>query len=229
MKYLVVIPARGGSKGIPRKNIKPFDGKPLIYYTIDIARAIVSDEDICVSTDDNEIIQMVENYGLHVPFKRPEELATDTAGTYEVLLHALDFYEKRGVYYDALILLQNTSPFRTVEHVKNALKLYTPNVDMVVSVKECASNPYYNIYEEDDKGYLHVCKGDGNIFRRQDAPKVYEYNGAIYILNVKTLKVTHMHKMQKRVKYVMDERSSFDLDTMTDWMIAEMIKKEWAL
>lgn len=229
MKYLVVIPARGGSKGIPRKNIKPFDGKPLIYYTIDIARAIVSDEDICVSTDDNEIIQMVENYGLHVPFKRPEELATDTAGTYEVLLHALDFYEKRGIYYDALILLQNTSPFRTVEHVKNALKLYTPNVDMVVSVKECASNPYYNIYEEDDEGYLHVCKGDGNIFRRQDAPKVYEYNGAIYILNVKTLKVTHMHKMQKRVKYVMDERSSFDLDTMTDWMIAEMIKKEWAL
>lgn len=229
MKFLVVIPARGGSKGIPRKNIRPFDGKPLIYYTIDVARAIVSDEDICVSTDDNEIIQMVENYGLHVPFKRPEELATDTAGTYEVLLHALDFYEKRGIYYDALILLQNTSPFRTVEHVKNALKLYTPNVDMVVSVKECASNPYYNIYEEDDEGYLHVCKGDGNIFRRQDAPKVYEYNGAIYILNVNTLKITHMHKMQKRVKYVMDERSSFDLDTMTDWMIAEMIKKEWAL
>ena len=229
MKFLVVIPARGGSKGIPRKNIRPFDGKPLIYYTIDVARAIVSDEDICVSTDDNEIIQMVENYGLHVPFKRPEELATDTAGTYEVLLHALDFYEKRGIYYDALILLQNTSPFRTVEHVKNALKLYTPNVDMVVSVKECASNPYYNIYEEDDEGYLHVCKGDGNIFRRRDAPMENEYNGAIYILNVNTLKITHMHKMQKRVKYVMDERSSFDLDTMTDWMIAEMIKKEWAL
>lgn len=231
MKFLVVIPARGGSKGIPRKNIKPFDGKPLIYYTIDVARAIVSDDDICVSTEDNEIIQMVENYGLQVPFKRPEELATDTAGTYEVLLHALDFYEKRGKYYDALILLQNTSPFRTVEHVKNALKLYTPNVDMVVSVKECTENPYYNIYEEDNEGYLHVCKGDGNIFRRQDAPKVYEYNGAIYIMNVKTLKVTHMHKMQKRVKYVMDERSSFDLDTMTDWMIAEMIKKEkeWAL
>lgn len=231
MKFLVVIPARGGSKGIPRKNIKPFDGKPLIYYTIDVARAIVSDDDICVSTEDNEIIQMVENYGLQVPFKRPEELATDTAGTYEVLLHALDFYEKRGKYYDALILLQNTSPFRTVEHVKNALKLYTPNVDMVVSVKECTENPYYSIYEEDNEGYLHVCKGDGNIFRRQDAPKVYEYNGAIYIMNVKTLKVTHMHKMQKRVKYVMDERSSFDLDTMTDWMIAEMIKKEkeWAL
>lgn len=229
MKYLVVIPARGGSKGIPRKNIKPFDGKPLIYYTIDTARAIVPDEDICVSTDDDEIIQVVEEYGLKVPFKRPEELATDTAGTYEVLLHALDYYEKRGKHYDALILLQNTSPFRTDEHVKEALKLYTPEVDMVVSVKECAANPYYCVFEEDGEGYLHVCKGNGNIFRRQDAPKVYEYNGAIYIMNVETLKTTHMHKMQKRVKYVMDERSSFDLDTMNDWGIAEMIKKESSL
>lgn len=224
MKYLVVIPARGGSKGIPRKNIKPFDGKPLIYYTIDTARAIVPNEDICVSTDDDEIIQVVGDYGLKVPFKRPKELATDTAGTYEVLLHALDFYEKQGRHYDALILLQNTSPFRSAEHVKEALKLYTPDVDMVVSVKECAANPYYCVFEENQEGYLHVCKGDGNIFRRQDAPKVYEYNGAIYIMNVDVLKTTHMHKMQKRVKYVMDERSSFDLDTMNDWMIAEMIK-----
>ena len=226
MKYLVVIPARGGSKGIPRKNIKPFDGKPLIYYTIDTAREIVPDEDICVSTDDDEIIQVVEDYGLKVPFKRPEELATDTAGTYEVLLHALDYYEKQGKHYDALILLQNTSPFRTAGHLEEALKLYTPEVDMVVSVKECAANPYYCVFEEDGEGYLHVCKSDGNIFRRQDAPKVYEYNGAIYIMNVDVLKTTHMHKMQKRVKYVMDERSSFDLDTMNDWMIAEMIKKE---
>lgn len=229
MKYLVVIPARGGSKGIPRKNIKPFDGKPLIYYTIDTAREIVPDEDICVSTDDDEIIQVVEEYGLKVPFKRPEELATDTAGTYEVLLHALDFYEKQGKHYDALILLQNTSPFRTAAHVKEALKLYTPEVDMVVSVKECAANPYYSVFEEDGEGYLHVCKGEGNIFRRQDAPTVYEYNGAVYIMNVDVLKTTHMHKMQKRVKYVMDERSSFDLDTMNDWMIAEMIKKENSL
>ena len=96
MRFLIVIPARGGSKGIPRKNIKPFDGKPLINYTIDCARAIAKDEDICVSTDDDEIIQVVENYGLKVPFKRPAELATDTAGTYEVLLHALDFYESKG-------------------------------------------------------------------------------------------------------------------------------------
>ena len=229
MRTLVIIPARGGSKGIPRKNIKPFDRKPLIYYTIDCARAICPDDDICVSTDDDEIIQVVKSYGLPVPFKRPAELATDTAGTYEVLLHALDFYEKQGKHYDAVILLQNTSPFRTAEHVKSALKLYTPNVDMVVSVKECAANPYYCVFEENSEGYLHVCKGDGNIFRRQDAPKVYEYNGAIYIMNVETLKTTHMHKMKKRIKYVMDDLSSFDLDTMWDWKMAEMIKKDDAI
>lgn len=223
MKILVVIPARGGSKGIPRKNIKPFAGKPLIYYTIDTARAIVPDEDICVSTDDDEIIQVVENYGLEVPFKRPDELATDTAGSYEVLLHALDFYEKQGRHYDVLLLLQNTSPFRTVEHVKEALKLYTPELDMVVSVKECAANPYYCVFEENKEGYLHVCKGDGTIYRRQDAPKVYEYNGAVYVINTESLKKQHLHQFAKRIKYVMDEKSSFDLDTMNDWMIAEKI------
>lgn len=223
MKILTIIPARGGSKGIPHKNIKPLNGKPLIYYTIDCARAICDDEDICVSTDDAEIISVVEKYGLKVPFVRPAELATDTAGTYEILLHALDFYEKQGKQYDVVLLLQNTSPFRTAEHVEEALKLYTPDVDMVVSVKECPANPYYCVFEEDSKGFLHVCKGDGNIFRRQDAPKVYEYNGAIYIMNAETLKTTHMHKMQKRVKYIMDDMSSFDLDTMWDWQLAESI------
>lgn len=223
MKILVIIPARGGSKGIPHKNIKPLNGKPLIHYTIDEARQIVNDEDICVSTDDPEIIKCVEDYGLKVPFVRPEELATDTAGTYEVLLHALNFYEKQGRHYDVVLLLQNTSPFRKVEQIKDALNLYTPDVDMVVSVKECPANPYYCVFEDDNNGYLHVCKGDGNIFRRQDAPKVYEYNGAIYIMNAEKLKTTHMHKMQKRVKYVMDNLSSFDLDTMLDWQMAESI------
>ena len=221
---LIIIPARGGSKGIPRKNIKPLNGKPLIYYAIDTARAITTDENICVSTDDMEIKSVVENYGLRVPFLRPKELSTDTAGTYEVLLHALDYYEKQGKHYDIVLLLQTTSPFRTAEHVKEALALYDKSqADMVVSVKECPANPYYNVFEEDSNGYLHVCKGNGNIFRRQDAPKVYEYNGAIYIMDTEKLKNTHMHKMQKRVKYIMDAQSSFDLDTMQDWEMAEII------
>lgn len=226
MRILVVIPARGGSKGIPHKNIKPLNGKPLIHYTIDVARAIVGDEDICVSTDDAEIIQCVEQTGLKVHFVRPAELATDTASTYDVLLHAIDFYEKLGKMYDVVLLLQNTSPFRTEKHVKEALALYSEDVDMVVSVKECASNPYYSVFEEDSEGYLHICKGDGNITRRQDAPKVYEYNGAIYVINPASLKAMPLNKFNRRIKYVMDEQLSLDLDTMADWHMAEIIVKE---
>ena len=223
---LVIIPARGGSKGIPRKNIKVLNGKPLIEYTIDCARAISSDENICVSTDDDEIIDVVQAYGLHVPFKRPAELASDTAGTYEVLLHALEFYERQGRHFDVVVLLQNTSPFRTPDHVKEALALYDENLDMVVSVKECAANPYYCVFEENAEGYLHVCKGEGNITRRQDAPKVYEYNGAIYVINVTSLKQMPLNKFTKRRKYIMDELHSLDLDTMIDWQIAEMMLNE---
>ena len=223
MKPLVIIPARGGSKGIPHKNIKPLAGKPLIYYTIDTARQIVPDEDICVSTDDQNIIHCVEDYGLKVPFVRPAELATDTAGTYEVLLHALNYYEQRGKTYDVVVLLQNTSPFRTSEQVQEAIQLYHSEIDMVVSVKECSANPYYCVFEENEYGFLNICKGDGNITRRQDAPKVYEYNGAIYVINPKSLKEMPLYKFTKRIKYVMDEKSSLDLDTMNDWHMAELI------
>ena len=222
MKILTIIPARGGSKGIPRKNIKPLNGKPLIYYTIDCARAVCPEEDICVSTDDAEIISVVEQYGLKVPFVRPAELATDKAGTYEVLLHALKFYESQGRKYDVVLLLQNTSPFRTAKQVKEALALYNTDLDMVVSVKECPANPYYCVFEENEEGYLNICKGDGNITRRQDAPKVYEYNGAIYVINPNSLRIMPLNKFSHRVKYVMDELSSLDLDTMADWYMAEM-------
>ena len=226
MKILVVIPARGGSKGIPHKNIKPLAGTPLIYYSIDVARQIVSDDDICVTTDDAEIIDCVENYGLKVPFVRPSELATDTASTYDVLLHALNFYEQQGKHYDAMLLLQNTSPFRTSDQVKEAIKLYSEDIDMVVSVKECSANPYYCVFEEDSEGFLNISKGKGDITRRQDAPKVYEYNGAIYVINPESLKKMPLGKFTRKVKYVMDDLHSVDLDTMTDWKYAEFIIKE---
>ncbi len=226
MNTLVIIPARGGSKGIPHKNIKPLDGKPLIYYTIDVARQIVSDEDICISTDDAEIIKCVEDYGLKVPFVRPAELASDTAGTYEVLLHALDFYEKQGKQYDVVLLLQNTSPFRTAEQVKEALNIYTSDVDMVVSVNETKTNPYYNCVEEGPDGFLKKTLDSTMLTRRQDAPITYEYNGAIYVMNVEKLKAMHYGKFTKIVKYVMDELHSVDLDTMLDWKYAEFIINE---
>ena len=223
MKTLYVIPARGGSKGIPGKNIKPLAGKPLIEYSIDVARALANDEDICVTTDDNAIIETVERTGLKVPFVRPAELSTDQSGTYEVLLHALDFYESKGVHYDTMVLLQPTSPFRTVDDVKACLELYSDDIDMVVSVKQAATNPYYNAFEIDDNGFLHISKGEGNYTRRQDAPKVWEYNGAVYVINVESLRKMPLGKFTRRRMYGMSAERSIDLDTPTDWLIAETI------
>lgn len=226
MKTLVIIPARGGSKGIPHKNIKPLGGKPLICRAIDNARAVADDTDICVSTDDAEIIRTVEDYGLKVPFVRPDYLASDTAGTYEVLLHALDFYEKLGRHYDIVLLLQPTSPFRRDEDIRSALNLYSPDIDMVVSVKPAAANPYYNCFEEDADGFLCHSKGDGKYVRRQDAPAAWEYNGAIYVINPDSLKRSPLSRFRHVRKVIMDDLHSLDLDTPLDWKIAELLLAE---
>lgn len=223
MKTLYVIPARGGSKGIPHKNIKPLAGKPLIGYSIDVARQLAADDDICLTTDDPEIAATAESMGLNVPFLRPASLATDTCGTYEVLIHALDFYRDRGIDYDTLVLLQPTSPMRTADDVRAALALYSPNIDMVVTVKEAASNPYYNCYETDNDGFLHISKGDGGYTRRQDAPKVWEYNGAVYVINVESLRRMPLSAFTRRRMSVMPAERSVDLDTPVDWLIAEKL------
>lgn len=222
MKPLVVIPARGGSKGVPRKNIKLLGGKPLIQYTIEAARKVFDDTVICVSTEDLEIKEVVENLGLQVPFIRPDYLASDTAGTYEVLLHAIEHYENNGYYPDTLILLQATSPFRTAKHLEEALALYDSNCEMLVSVKETKSNPYYVLREENQEGWLVKSK-ESNFTRRQDCPKVYELNGAIYIMNVSFLKQKAFHEFSKVRKYEMDEMSSHDIDSALDFLISEYI------
>lgn len=226
MRPLVIIPARGGSKGIPHKNIKELGGKPLICYAIDAARKLTSDENICVSSDDDAIIKVVEDYGLKVPFKRPDSLATDNAGTNGVLLHALDFYEQKGNTFDVVVLLQATSPFRRAEDVTEAVKLYDDSVDMVTSVMPAKCNPYYDGFEDNSEGLLTISKGDGTIERRQDAPRVWQQNGAVYVLNSKSLKEKGLAGMTKIRKYVMDEIHSVDLDNMLDWKIAEIMLKD---
>lgn len=225
MKTLYIIPARGGSKGIPGKNIKLLAGKPLIAYSIEVARLLAPDYDICVTTDDVEIIATVEKMGLKVPFVRPAELATDQSGTYEVLLHALNHYEQQGISYDRIVLLQPTSPFRTADDVCNCLKHYTSDIDMVVSVKQASANPYYNAFETDENGFLHISKGEGNYTRRQDAPPVWEYNGAVYVINTDSLRKMPLNKFPRRKMCEMSAEHSIDLDTPTDWLIAEAILK----
>lgn len=220
---LFLITARGGSRGIPGKNIKKLGGKPLLYYTIDVAREITSDENICLSTDSDNIISAALSYGLKVPFKRPANLATDSIGSYEVLLHAIDHYTNNGHHLDTLVLLQPTSPFRKAHQVREAMNMYTSNLDMVVSVCRSESNPYYNLYEK-EKGepFIHLSK-EAHFERRQDAPEVYTLNGAIYVINVSSLKKSPISKFRYVMKYEMDPITSVDIDTMLDWQWAEFL------
>lgn len=222
MKPLVIIPARGGSKGVHKKNIKLLGGKPLINYTIDAAREIFPDSLIYVSTDDLEIQEVVERTGLQVPFIRPAHLALDTSGTYEVLLHAIEFSEKHGYKPDTLVLLQPTSPLRTSQHILEAMELFDQSCQMVVSVKETSSNPYYVLFEEGSNGFLQKSK-PGNFKRRQDCPTVWEFNGAIYIIRIEVLKKKNLNEFTEIRKYVMDSLSSIDIDNKLDWKVAEAL------
>jgi CMP-N,N'-diacetyllegionaminic acid synthase len=219
---LFIIPARGGSKGLPRKNILPLGGKPLICHSIDAARGLSDDRHICVSTDDAEIKKVVEDYGLPLPFVRPAELATDTAGSREVLLHALDFYQHTlGRSYTRICLLQPTSPLRKARHIEEAMQLWQDDLDMVVSVRESKANPYFNLFEEEE-GYLKKSK-PGNYIRRQEAPPVWEYNGAIYIIRPAALKSLPIAQFGKVRKYVMSEADSVDLDTELDYRLLQQL------
>lgn len=221
MNILYLIPARGGSKGIPHKNSKHLNGKPLILYSLEVARLLTSDDNICVSTDDPQIISLLKSENYHVPFIRPAELATDASSSYDVILHALCFYEKQGKIYDAVVLLQPTSPLRTSSQVEEAINLFDTNIDVVVSVCESPQNPYYNLYEENSDCYLSISKGDGKCKRRQDAPKVWLFNGAIYVFNVESLKKGYFDSFTRIKKYVMPSQFLIDLDTPLDWQIVE--------
>jgi len=228
MPTLVLITARAGSKGIPGKNVKPLKGKPLILYSLETARLIAKDEDICVSTDGEEIISLVRSVGLEVPFTRPAHLATDQASSRDVIINALRFYRESGKAYDTVLLLQPTSPFRQSSDLTSMLSLFNPNLDMVVSVQESSENPYYSLFEENKNGFLELSK-PANFTRRQDCPKVYAFNGAAYVINVQSIVKQEIGKFERVIKYVMDEIHSVDIDTPFDWMVAEMIleRKLW--
>lgn len=224
---LWLIPARGGSKGIPRKNVKPFCGRPLVCRAVDQALQCAAPGDtVFVSTDSQEIKEAAESCGIKVPFLRPESLASDTASSYDVILHALNEFALQGKLFEKVVLLQPTSPLRTVEDIRNAVALWSPGIDMVVSVCEAKTNPYYNGFETDSEGMLHISKGDGHYTRRQDAPKVWEYNGAVYVMTVKSLLSSPMSAFKKIVPSVMPSSRSVDLDTPTDWLIAETLFRQ---
>ncbi len=224
-RILFVIPARGGSKGIPHKNIKPFAGQPLIAYSLEAARALTDDAHIILSTDDERIAEVAKGLGYDTAYRRPAELATDTAGSREVILDAMDYADAMGVEYDKVVLLQPTSPLRTIADIVKAIEAYddTPGCDMAVTVTEAACNPYYDCFETDADGVLHVSKGDGTLTRRQDAPKAWQYNGAVYVMRPESVRRYALGAMPRRIAVEMPRSRSVDLDTPLDWTIAEMI------
>ena len=227
MKPLIIIPARAGSKGLPGKNWKLLNGKPLIQYSIEVALELFDKKEICITTDSLEVIELAKSLGLQVPFVRPSTLASDTAGSQDVILHAIRFWEENYYAPDVIILLQPTSPFRKSEHVRSALQIYneSKSIDMVVGVKETKANPYYNLREENEMGFLIPSKV-GNFTRRQDCPKVFEVNGAVYIINPISIKNRTMQSFERIIKFQMDEVCSHDIDDEIDWIVAEVLIKK---
>ena len=224
MSTLWLIPARGGSKGIPDKNIKPFCGKSLVGRAVAQALECASQCDtVFVSTDSEAIKKEAEREGIEVPFMRPPEHASDTAGTYGVIMHSLEQFRCLGKEFEKVVLLQPTSPLRTVEDIRGTMNLWTPELDMAVSVTQSKANPYFNLFETDAEGYLKISKGKGKFSRRQDAPKVWEYNGAVYVISVQALMRSPMAEFKKVKGYEMHPLRSVDLDTPQDWEIAEFL------
>ena len=211
---------------MPGKNIRLLGGMPLIAHSIRSALEVApAPEDVVVSTDSVEIEEVARKAGARVPFIRPAELATDTAGSREVMLHALDFLAKEGEEYDCLVLLQPTSPFRNSADISKALEIYRrERPDMVVSVRPAATNPYYNAYETMPDGTLRISKGDGLITRRQDAPEVWEFDGSIYAINPESLRrYPSLGRMERILPVVNTSEHNVDIDTELDFRLAEML------
>lgn len=217
-EVLFVIPARGGSKRLPKKNIRPLASKPLICYSLDIARQLTDDSNICISTDSDDVISVVSDCGYHVPFKRPNELASDTATTNDVLIHAVNYYKQQGKVYKFLVLLQVTSPLRRKEDITNALSLIDESCDMVVSVRK--SHAASVLCHENEAGYL-IPTLKKNYGRCQDFKGEYfEFNGSIYAMKVSSLLEKGMSAFNRK-KYVMPDILSTDIDTEADFIEAE--------
>ena len=222
-----VIPARGGSKGLPGKNIKMFCGKPLIAHTIEQARQSKYIDRIIVSTDAEEIAKISLEHGAEVPFIRPMELAGDSSSTVDVLLHAINWLEKVDQYgFDILLLLHTTTPLRSVEDIdKCVVLLVDKKADNVFSVAEAHRNPYFNMVEINQNGYAALVK-QGNFTTRQEAPWVYDMNSSIYVWWKELLKEKKKIFLDKTKIYVMPKERSIDIDDNIDFKIAEIMMAE---
>ena len=214
-KILAFIPARGGSKGIPDKNIYPVKGKPLISYTIEAARNSRLIDDILVSTDSERIASVAREYGADVPFMRPDELAGDRANIIDAVLYTIERLRTNGQHYDTLVLLQPTQLLRTSDEIDEAIEVYYKNEKRgVASVSEVDDHPIL-IRTIDDKGILKRLLDQGSTVRRQDMPPYYRINGCIYINDIGSL-VPDTSFNDNPVPYIMSRDHYVDIDEMRD-------------
>ncbi len=218
-KILAVIPARGGSKGIPHKNIIDLSGKPLISYTIEAAIGSRYIDYVMVSTDDEEIARVSLEHGAEVPFMRPAELASDTAGTEGVMIHAINSLKEKGEFFSDLILLQPTEPLRTTQDIDKAIEIYNDNeCRSLVSVNEVDDNPILIRTIEDNK--LMPLLNVSGTCRRQDMPKYYRVNGCIYINAIEEIDETTSFN-DNEIPFVMEKSHSVDIDELSDLAMAK--------
>lgn len=222
MSLLALIPARGGSKGIPRKNIKELCGKPLIAWSIEIAHESDSVDKVVVSTDDEEIAEIALNYGAEVPFLRPLELAQDETPGIDPVLHALNKLPK----FDMLLLLQPTSPLRTASDIDGIIKMCRENqAPAAVSICESSKHPNWMFYCGED-GTMSQYMDIPIATRRQDLPKIYTVNGALYLAKTKWLKQNKSFFSADTLGYKMPSDRSMDIDSCFDWEVVEFLMKK---
>ena len=226
MKILGLIPARGGSKGIPGKNIKALGGKPLLAYTFDSAQESKLLSKVILSSDDSDIIAVANQIGLEVPFTRPENLANDQSPTLPFIAHALRFFEEKGEKFDAVCLLQTTYPFRRKGLIDDAIKEFIrTDAEALVSVLPVPHefNPHW-VFEPGQNGFLEIATGEKQIIpRRQDLPTSFFRDGAIYITKSEVILSKNSILSEKLAYIVGDESRYVNLDTFDDWKKAEIL------
>jgi CMP-N,N'-diacetyllegionaminic acid synthase len=222
-RTIATICARGGSKGLPGKNIRMFAGRPLIAYTIAQALGCADIDGVYVSTDDARIAEVARSAGAIVPFLRPAELATDQAGKLPVIEHLVATLEAQGDRIERIVDLQPTSPLRESSDIAAALRAQ-PDAQLVASVGEAADNPYFNLVERGADGRVRLSKGDGSA-RRQDVPPVYALNGSIYIWQRAALAHAATHGLWSVAvaPFVMPRWKSVDIDTLEDFDYARWL------
>jgi len=226
MRILAVIPARGGSKSVPRKNITLIAGKPLIAYTVQEALKVHTISDLVVSTDDEEIRRVALSFGAKAPFLRPFELATDSALTAPVLEHCLAYMEKSsGELYDAVLMLQPTTPLRRAEHIEEAIKILSDsNCDSVVSVVSVQGfHPLRMKRMIGNRIINYIDQGFEDMRPRQVLPPVYIRNGAIYLSRRSVLVEGHHIVGENCIGFHMSSEDSINIDDLIDLKMAEFL------